>query len=147
MFKENPNVMLRPTRNAYAEVWEMKANEFVQKLEDLFSRWWDGRHNRTLVKCIDDDVSRRLRLEAEHFFEAFYHSAITRFLLSTIVCRIESGEYVTTGIGPSRKLDKERRKQIAESLFTDVPEVKIEIGHWGPSSVAQRHNILYNRGT
>ena len=34
--EDNLNVMLRPTRSAYTEVWEVKANKFTQKLEDLF---------------------------------------------------------------------------------------------------------------
>jgi hypothetical protein len=36
--KDDPNVMLRPTRNANVEVGEVKANEFIHKLEDFFSR-------------------------------------------------------------------------------------------------------------
>ena len=48
-------------------------------------------------------------------------------------------------IGPSRKLDKERRKQIGKILFIDIPEVEIEIGHQGPSVVAQGCDILYDR--
>jgi hypothetical protein len=32
MFEGNPNVMLRPTRDAYMEVWEVKGNEFIHKL-------------------------------------------------------------------------------------------------------------------
>jgi len=39
------------------------------------------------------------------------------------------GEYVTTGIGPSGKLDEERGKQIVKFLFVDVLEVKIKVGH------------------
>jgi hypothetical protein len=31
-------------------------------------------------------------------------------------------------------------------LFIGVPEVKIEIGHRGPPSVAQGNNFLYDRG-
>jgi hypothetical protein len=61
-------------------------------------------------------------------FEAFYHSATIRSLWSSIVCRIESGEYVTIRIGSSKKLD-ERGKQVIKSLFIDVPEVEIKVGH------------------
>ncbi len=64
-----------------------------------------------------------------------------------IVFRIELREYVTTRIGPSRKLDEKRRKQVAKFLFIDVPEVKIKIGHQGPPSVARGDDILYDRGT
>jgi methenyltetrahydromethanopterin cyclohydrolase len=51
--------------------------------------------------CVEED---------EHFFEAFDHEAIAGLLFSSIVCRIESGEYVATGVGPSRKLGKKRGK-------------------------------------
>jgi hypothetical protein len=38
--------------------------------------------------------------------EAFYHGPITGFVYPMIVCRIESRECITIGIGPSRKLDE-----------------------------------------
>jgi hypothetical protein len=44
-------------------------------------------------------------------------------------------------------LDEEGTKQVAELLLIDIPEVEIEIGHRGPSGVAQGHNILDDRGT
>jgi hypothetical protein len=44
------------------------------------------------------------------------------------VCRIELGEFVTTGVGPRRELDEERGKDVAKFLFINVPEVEIEIG-------------------
>jgi hypothetical protein len=37
-FEGNLNVMLRPARNTYVKVWEVKANEFLHKFEHLFSR-------------------------------------------------------------------------------------------------------------
>ena len=43
-------------------------------------------------------------------------------------------------------MDEERGKQVAKLLFINVPEVKIEIGHGCPPSVAQGHDILYDRG-
>jgi hypothetical protein len=49
---------------------------------------------------------------------------------------IKSGEYIATGIGPSRELDKEGGKQVGEFLFIDVPEVKIKICQGGHPSVA-----------
>jgi hypothetical protein len=129
-FEDNPNIMLRPTRDAYVDVWEVKGNEFIHKLQDLFSRrWWNGWRDRTLVECIQNDVNRRLSVEAEHFFKAFNHCPITRFPYSTIVGRMKSGEYVTTGIGARRKLDEQRGKQIVKFLFINVPEIEIEIGH------------------
>jgi len=64
-----------------------------------------------------------------------------------IVFRIELKEYVTTGIGPGRKLYEKRWKQVAKVLFIDVPEVKIKIGHQGPPSIARGNDILYDRGT
>ena len=73
----------------------------------------------------------------EHLFEAFYHCAITRFPYPTVVCRIEPQEYVTTGIGLSRELYEERRKQIAQVLFVGVPEVEIEVGQRGLPSIIQ----------
>jgi len=54
------------------------------------------------------------------------------------------GEYVTTGIGASRKLDEQRGKQVVKFLFIDVPEIKIEIGDRGLPSIAQGYDILYN---
>ena len=63
------------------------------------------------------------------------------------MCRIELGEFVTTGIGPRRDLDEERGKNVAKSLLVKVSEVEIEIGHRGPPSIMQGHDILYNRGT
>jgi hypothetical protein len=60
------------------------------------------------------------------------------------VCRIELGEFVTTGIGPGRELDEERGKKVAKLLLINVPEIKIEIGHRGPPSIAQCRDILYN---
>jgi hypothetical protein len=80
------------------EIWKLKANEFIHKVENLFSRWWNGGCLRTLVEGIQDNVCRPLRIEDEHFFEAFYHGTIARLLFPSIVGRIESGEYVTTGI-------------------------------------------------
>jgi hypothetical protein len=46
-----------------------------------------------------------------------------------IVCRIELRKYVMAGIGWSRKLGEERGKQVVKSLFIDVPEVEIKVGH------------------
>jgi hypothetical protein len=42
---------------------------------------------------------------------------------------MKSGEYVTTGIGASRKLDEQRGKQVVKFLFINVPEIEIKIGH------------------
>jgi hypothetical protein len=127
------------------EIWKLKANEFIHELEDLFSRWWNAGCLRTLVEGVQDNVCRLLCIEeGEHFFEAFYHDTIARLLFSSIVHRIESGEYVATRIGPSRKLSEERGKQIVKFLFADVLEVKIKIGHRGHSSIVQRHDILYD---
>ena len=114
----------------------MKANEFIHKFKYLFSWRWDTRRDWALIDCVQNDVSRALTLNGEHFFEAFYHCPIIGFVYSTIVCRIELGEYVTGGIGSSRKLDKEGRKQIVEFLFIDIPEVEIIICHRGTSSIA-----------
>ena len=38
VFEDSLNVVLRPTRNTYMDIWEVKANKFFHKLEDLFSR-------------------------------------------------------------------------------------------------------------
>jgi hypothetical protein len=106
VFEDGLNIVLRPTRNTNVDVCEVKADKLIHKVEDLFSRRWNGRRNWTLVERIHDDVSRSLRPETEHFFEAFHHGVIARFLYSTFVCKIELGEYVATGIGRSRKLDE-----------------------------------------
>ena len=63
------------------------------------------------------------------------------------MCRIELGKFVTTGIGSRGELDEEGGKDVAKVLFVNVPEVEIEIRHRGPPSIAQRHDILNNRGT
>jgi len=62
------------------------------------------------------------------------------------MCRIELGEFVTTGIGPRRDLDEERGKKVAKLLLIDVSEVEIEIGHRGPPApgIVQGNDILYN---
>ena len=62
------------------------------------------------------------------------------------MCRIELGEYIATRIGPSRKLDEERWKQVVKFLLIDVPEVEIKVGQRGPPSIAQGYDILYDRG-
>ena len=101
------NVVLRPTCNAYVEIRNVKPDKFLDELENLFSRGWNGRRDRALVECINNDVSRSVRLDGEHCFEAFYHRPIIWLPHSTIMRIIESGEYTTTGIGLSRKLDEE----------------------------------------
>ena len=126
------------------QIWEAKANECTHKTKDLFSWRWDVRRNWGLIERVQNNVRRALCFEDKHFFETFYHSLIARFRYSTIVRRIESGKYVATGIGPSRKLDEERRKQVVKLLFIDVPKVEIKIGQGGTSSVAQDYDILYD---
>jgi len=91
------------------EIWKAKSNEFIDKVKDLFSRGWDAGGDGTLIECIQNDVSRILGKEMEHFFEAFRHRAITRFFLSTIMCRVKSEEHITTRIGSNRKLEEEGR--------------------------------------
>jgi hypothetical protein len=83
------------------------------------------------------DVRRVLCLRGGHFFRprVIYHSTITRFLCSAIVRRIKSGEYIAKGIGPSRKLTMERRKQVTQSLLIDIHEIKIKVGHRGTPSI------------
>jgi len=124
----------------------VKPNQFVHKLKHLFSWRGNARGDRTFINRIHDDVTRDLPLKCEHLFEAFYHSPITGFVYTTIVGRIQSGEYIAVGIGPSRKLDEEGRKQVLEFLFIDIPEVEIEISKSGLSGVAQDYDILYDRG-
>ena len=145
VFEDGLNVMLRSTRNAYVEIRKVEVNKFIYEVEDLFSRRWNRRRDRTLVEGVHDDVSGSLCLEGEHFFQAFYHSSITGFLDSTAVFKIESREYIATRIRTSRKLDKERGKQVGKFLFIDVPEVEIEIRHRGLPIVAQGYDILYDR--
>jgi len=89
------------------EIWEAKSNEFIDKVKDIFSRGWDAGRDRTLIECIQNDVSRVLGKEMEHFFEALYHSPIIRLPHSTIVCGMELRENIATGIGLSGKLDEE----------------------------------------
>jgi len=52
------------------------------------------------------------------------------------MCRIEFGEFVTTGFGPRRDLDEERGKNVAKFLLFNVSEIEIEIGHRGPPGIA-----------
>ena len=91
------------------EIWKAKSNELIHKVKDLFSWGWNAGRDRTLIECIQNDVSRIMGKKMKHFFEAFCHSAITRFPYSTIVCRIELREDIATGIGSSGKLDEEGR--------------------------------------
>ena len=57
---------------------------------------------------------------------------------------METGQGVTTGIGPSRELNKEGRKEVLEFLLVDIPEVEIEIGHRSHPGVVQGYDILYD---
>ena len=57
---------------------------------------------------------------------------------------METGQGVATGIGPSRELNKEGRKEVLEFLLVDIPEVEIEIGHRGHPGVIQGYDILYD---
>src|SRR5712672_169747 len=99
MFEGSLNVEFRPTCNTYMEIWEAKSNELIDKVKNLFSRGWDAGRDRTLIECIQNDVGRTMGKEMEHFFEAFRHRAIARFVFSTIVCRVKSEEHVTTRNG------------------------------------------------
>jgi hypothetical protein len=67
----------------------VKANEFIYKVENLFSRRWDHRGDWALVERIQDDIGGSMRLRGEHFFEAFYHSPITRLPFSMVIFRIQ----------------------------------------------------------
>jgi hypothetical protein len=109
------------------EIMEMKVNKFIEKLKNFFSRRWNTRCNRAFVEGVNDDVSMAVRLHSEHFFEAFHHGTITRLPYSAIVCRVELVKSITTGIGASRKLNEERRKQVLQFLFIDIPEVEIKV--------------------
>ena len=60
------------------------------------------------------------------------------------MCRLEQGEYVTTRVGPSSKLDEKGGKQVVKSLFIDIPEVEIKVGHRGRPSIARGHDVLYD---
>jgi hypothetical protein len=77
-----------------------------------------------------------VRWKGEHVFEAFCHGAITRLLNTTVVCSIKAGEYVATKLRPSRKLEEERRQQVAALLLIAVSKVEIKIGHGGFSRLA-----------
>jgi len=63
------------------------------------------------------------------------------------VCRIESGEDITTRIRSRGELYEERGKQVMKFLFIDVPEVEIKEAHRGPPSIAQGYDVLYDGGT
>jgi len=91
------------------EIWEAKSNEFIDKVKDLFSRGWDAGRDGTLIECIQNDKGRTRGKDMEHVFEAFRHSAITRFFFSTIVCRVKSKEHIMTRIGSNGKLGEEGR--------------------------------------
>jgi hypothetical protein len=60
------------------------------------------------------------------------------------MCRIELREFVTTGIGPRRKLDEKGGKEVGKLLLIDVPEIKIKVGQRGLPIIAQAHDLLYN---
>lgn len=107
------------------KIWELKVNKFIDELKDLFPRRWNTRNSRAFIECIQNDVSRALLLVSEHFFETFYHSVITRLPHSTVVCRIELGEYITTGIGPRGKLDEKASIAYFYFDFRDVDKQKL----------------------
>ena len=50
------------------------------------------------------------------------------------------------GIGSSRELNEERRKEVLEFLLVDIPEIEIEIAHRGTLRGVQGHDILYDGG-
>jgi hypothetical protein len=45
------------------------------------------------------------------------------------MCKIELGEFVTTGIGTRRGLHEERGKKVRKFLLIDVPKIEIEVGY------------------
>jgi len=124
------------------KIWEVKTNKFIDKFKYLFLRRWNTRRNQAFIDGVHNDVGRALRLEGEHFFETFYHSAIIRLPNSTIMGRVELEQDITTRIRPSRELEEEGREQIAEFLLVDVPKIEIKIGNQGPPSIMRGHNIL-----
>jgi len=117
------------------KIWEVTADKLSHERKDLFSWRWDARCDRTFIECIHNDVSRAMCVEGEHRFEAFNHGTVIGFCYPTTMQSIELGEYVTTGIGLSGKLNEEGRQQVMESLLVNIPEVKIEISDRGHPSV------------
>jgi len=110
---------------------KMKVNEPLDKRKDLFTRGWDSRPVRTLVKRIQDNVNGSWIGNREHILKTSYHYTIAGLLRTIVVCRIKAGEDVATRMGLSRKLDEERGEEVATVLFVKVPEVEIEVRHQG----------------
>ena len=69
--------------------------------------------------------------EREHIFETLYHYTIAGLLCTIVVCRIKTGEDVVTRTRLRRKLDEERREEVAAVLFIKAPKVEIEVRHQG----------------
>jgi len=74
------------------EIWEVKADKLDDKFEDFFTRRWISRGIWTFIKRVHDKISRAMRLQGKHFFEAFYHRPVARFPVSAVVCVIKAGE-------------------------------------------------------
>jgi hypothetical protein len=49
-------------------------------------------------------------------------------------------------IRPNGKLNEKGMQQVLKCLLIVVPKIKVEIRRRGASIVAQRHDILYDRG-
>ena len=146
MLKGRLDIDLRATCNAYVQIRKVETNQFIDKLKDLFPGRWNARVVGALVESVQNDVSRTLRRESEHCFETFCHSVVTGLLNTTVMVRIEAGKCIATRIRASRKLNEERRENVAKSLLIGVSEVEIEICNGGISGVAQLHDILDDCG-
>jgi hypothetical protein len=56
-------------------------------------------------------------------------------------------ENVAARTGASRKLENERKQQIATGFLFDIPEIEVKVGHDGGSSIACGHDVLDDGGT
>jgi hypothetical protein len=123
-----------------------RTDKVLYEIKDLFSRGWDIGRVGTLIKGIQDNINWALVWKGEHLLETLHQSFIARLMCAVVVGRVEMGEYVAKGIGTSRKLEKERWKELAAGLLVDISKVEIKIRHRSQSGFAQRCNIVNDCG-
>ena len=84
------DVDFRSVRNAYAQFWNLQANEVLYKVQDFLSWSWRPIVG-TLIQCVHNDENWfLLSRDCEHFLETVDQDSVARLLRSFPVCRIKS---------------------------------------------------------
>jgi hypothetical protein len=142
--QSSPNIKPRSANDAYMKMWEMKANELLDKRKGLSTRRLDSGPFWTFVERVQYYVDGQWVENREHILERSYHYTIARLLCTIVVCRIRAGEDVATGKGLSSNLDEEGGEEVATVL---VPEVEVKVRHYCRACLAQLCDFLDDRRT